>query len=351
MAKKIAVEIDLTRKIGSRAIHGFVALMKQISRTIGFKVSSRGWGYIMEGKGIITKNQFDKIEDVINRARRQGLLPVDFVAEEAARAFDCIHVPSTESYAEHCKTWVNAAFDCDRYYTPDWWDGEEYYIQMIVEKADLISLFQPLCDQYHIPIANAKGWSSILQRAEYCKRFSEAEERGLTCVLLYCGDHDPDGLRISDTLRKNLEDIKDVVWSDGTPGYDPQNLIIERFGLDYDFIIDNGLTWIDNLITGNKSKHMDLGDPRHPNHNLPYVQDYLRKVGRRKCEANALVIAPQAGRQLCEETITRYLGEDALERFAERRREVRERITETFEESGAKDIIQQAIDKLDEYDG
>lgn len=80
--------IDLSKKIGPKAIHDFVAFMRQISREIGFKVSSRGWGYIMEQKGIITKDQFDKIEDVINRARRKGLLPVDFVAEEAARKFE-----------------------------------------------------------------------------------------------------------------------------------------------------------------------------------------------------------------------------------------------------------------------
>ena len=94
-------------------------------------------------------------------------------------------------------------------------------------------------------IANAKGWSSILQRAEYSRRFKEAEEMGLKCVLIYCGDHDPDGLRISDTIRKNLEQIQEVQWKDGTEGYDPSNLIIDRIGLNFDFIQSNGYTWIE----------------------------------------------------------------------------------------------------------
>lgn len=98
---------------------------------------------------------------------------------------------------------------------------------------DLKTLFKELCRALHIPIATSKGWSSILQRAEYAKRYLDAEKQGLKCVLLYCGDHDPDGLRISDFLRGNLEDLKNVVWSDETKGYDPHDLIIDRFGLNH----------------------------------------------------------------------------------------------------------------------
>lgn len=338
--------MDLTKKIGKNIIHTFVDFIKKMSDQIGFPVSSRGWGYILEQHGYCTKDQFDKVQDVINRARQRGLLPVDFVAEESARAFSQIHVPTDNSYSDHIKGWVAAAFDCDRYFEPDWWEGEEYYIQMVVEKIDLVTLFEPICKKFHIPIANSKGWSSILQRAEYCRRFAEAEAKGLKCVLLYCGDHDPDGLRISDTLRKNLEDIQNVTWKDGQGGYNPSDLIIHRFGLDYEFIIKNKLTWIDNLITGSGN---DLGNPKHPNYNLPYLQTYLKKVGRRKCEANALVITPNEGRNLCTLAIEGYLGKDALNRFRDKRRKVSQEIESTFEESGAKDIILQAINRLDEY--
>lgn len=339
--------MDLTIKMTKKKLDSFVEFLLKVSRKVGFPVSSRGWAYILEQHGYCTKAQFDKIQEVINRCRQCGKLPVDFVAEESSRKFECVHTPSDESYPEHIRKWVEAAFDCDRYFSPDWWIGEEYYIQMVVEKVDLVSLFEPICNKYHIPIANARGWSSILQRAEYCRRFAEAESRGLKCVLLYCGDHDPDGLRISDTLRANLEQVKDVVWKDGMRGYDPANLEIRRFGLDYKFIMKNNLTWIDNLITGSKK---DLADPRHPNYNLPYLVDYRNRIGNRKCEANALVIAPEAGRELCEKTIVKYLGRDALARFAERREEVRLKVEEVFEESGARDIIQQAITALDDFD-
>lgn len=339
--------MDLSARMTRETLDEFVAFVEGISSDIGFKISSRGWGYILEQRGMITKDQFDKVEGVINRCRREGLLPVDFVAEEAARAFSNVEEPTTGTPARHVRDWVEASLKSHQYFTPDWWEDEEVYIQMVVEKIDLVTLFQPICAEFHIPIANAKGWSSILQRAEYCRRFAEAESRGLRCVLLYCGDHDPDGLRISHTLRKNLEDIAQIRWEDGFEGYNPANLEITRFGLEYNFILANQLTWIDNLITGSGK---DLGSSQHPNHNLPYLQSYLKKVGRRKCEANSIVVVPEMGRRLCRETILTHLGDDAEERFDRKTAQTKERIDEALEDSGAGKHVRKAIDLLKKYD-
>ena len=335
--------MDFSKRITKKKLGEFVEFAERTNRMIGFKVSARGWCYIAEQYGIITKAEFDKVEGLINRCRKEGLLPVDFVAEEAAREFKEVHKPTSESVDYFISGWLEAAAECAGFYDPDWWEGEEYYIQMIVEKIDLVTLFQPVCARYHIPIANTKGWSSILQRAEYSRRFKLAERKGLKCVLLYCGDHDPDGLRISDILRKNIEDVKNIRWSGGLSGYDPENLIIERFGLNRDFIRANGLTWIDNLITGSKK---DLANPRHPNYKLPYLQTYLKEVGVRKCEANSLVIRPEAGRQLCEDTIVKYLGEDAEARFDARKEEAVQRVQDRMNEIGVAEPINDAIDQL-----
>ena len=166
------------------------------------------------------------------------------------------------------------------------WDDQDYYLQMLVEKIDLRSLFSRICDSYHVPLANSGGWADINGRAAMMRRFAEWEARGKRCVLLYCGDHDPGGLNISGFLRSNLADLS------GAVGWSPDNLIIDRFGLNFDFIEAQGLTWIDNLETGAGGR---LDDPRHPDHDKAYVQDYLRRFGVRKVEANALVARP-AGR-------------------------------------------------------
>jgi len=338
------MEFDLSMVATKKRLREFAEEIEKISDRIGFKVSARGWAYQLEQEGLITKAEFDKVESLINRCRKLGILPIDFTAEEEGRRFSGVIIPTEEAPLEELREWIEYIIDCEGWYKPNWWEGEEYYIQMVVEKIDLKTLFEPICKKYHIPIATSKGWSSMLQRAIYSRRFKEAEGKGLQPVLLYCGDHDPDGLRISDFLRKNLDDLKDIVWEDGLSGYNPSNLEIVRFGLDYDFIEKHNLTWINNLITGSKR---DLSSPSHKNHNMPYVQEYIKKFGIRKCEANAIVPMPEIARELVENAITEYLGDNALERFEKTRKENKEGIIKTMKEIGVYKKLKESLDLID----
>ena len=48
------------------------------------------------------------------------------------------------------------------------------------------------------------------------------------------------------------------------------------------------------------------------------MQSYLAAFGTRKCEANALVVAPEIGRQLCRDAILRYVDATAPQRYQRR---------------------------------
>jgi hypothetical protein len=302
---------------------------------LDFKQSARGWCYTLEGERIIDKGDFDRAERAINQCRKLGFLPLDFCAEDESRAFEGVEVPTRETITSYFIGYLNAALDAAEYYTPDWWAGEKFYIQMLVEKVDLKSLFRPVCEQYHIPIANASGWSDMNQRGDMAKRFAAAEKRGMECVLLYCGDFDPWGLKIEESHKSNLQEMADAT------GYDPSNLTIERFGLNYDFIVENRLTWIDNLRTGSdkdltksnycwncKIQHKkDVPCCRKCGRRLyaqpEFVKEYIKKYGVRKCEANALMKVPVRGRLLCKEAIERYLDRESVSRFEAKRQEIR----------------------------
>lgn len=310
------------------ALERFYATIREIQSRLDFQVSARGWCYLMENSGAITKAEFDRVEALLNDARKSGALPLDICAVDSARSFDCLECLDTGDLAEYLKEitgMIERYFD---YYQPfSFWDDKPVYLEMLVEKIDLKSLFEPICEKISVPIANAKGWPDIHVRAAMMRRFKKHEADGRQCVLLYCGDHDPAGLQIATSYRAMFADIQAVGWQ-------PDNLIIDRFGINADFIADHRLTWIDNLITGSGK---DLADPRHSDHSKPYVQDYLRRLGARKVEANALVVAPKAARALCSAVIEKHLGvgiEAAIIEFESRlefpRREVRRMFAESL---------------------
>lgn len=323
----------------------FADMLQEMQSRIGYRYSSRGWCYLLEVEGTIDKSQFDRVQTLVNNCRKRGILPIDFTAEEEGRQFSGVITPNTNEPVDEMKEWVEYLLDTETFgYNPDFWDGEEYYIQMLVEKIDLKTLFEPICKQYKIPIATSKGWSSMLQRAVYAKRFRQAEDDGLKPVLLYCGDMDPDGLRISKFIRDNLQDLANIEWKDGTGGYDPDGLEITRFGLNADFIEEHKLTWINNLITGGKK---NLASPTHKNYHMPYVQNYIKRYGIRKCEANALSPYPKLAQKLVKNSIESYLGKNAKLRFDKKVQAVKEEIQHFRKKSGLDETLRHAIEMIE----
>ena len=209
----------------------------------------------------------------------------------------------------------------------------------MVEKIDLRNLFSRICNDLQIPIANARGWSDINLRNNLIKKFAAAKERGQKPVLLYCGDYDPAGIDISNTLKKNLNDLENAT------GYNTNDLDLEvdRFGINLDFIEENNLVWIDNLMTATGGHIASLvngeivqgktkkGAP-HPDFNKPSVQKYLREVGVRKVEANALIVAPEKGKELLLKAIYKYHPEEVCNSYLEERKVRREHIDEVLAE-------------------
>jgi hypothetical protein len=289
-------------------LRAFCDQIQEIRSRLDFQVSARGWCYILEEHGL-GKGDFDSAEGLIAECRRQRLLPMDIVAEDGARSFDNLEEIDDLMPEEKAGVIVRSLAHRHSYYTPiSFWEDQDVYLEMLVEKVDLKSLFGPSCSRFCIPIANARGWSDLNTRWAMLERIRYWADCGKRCVILYCGDHDPAGLNISSSLRQNLAELlSHSEWLGLMP-----HLTVDRFGLNYDFIQAQGLTWIDNLETGSGRS---LADPKHPDHRKPYVQDYLARFGERKCEANALVVRPDAGRQLCREAILKYLSEDAPKRY------------------------------------
>jgi len=294
----------------------FCRLVLQIQSTMDFSIGSRGWCYVLERHGL-RKGEFAAAERLITDCRKSGALPLDICAEDESRKTVGLQKLDDPDVEREALSWVDyVRDDAHKQYTPaSFWDDLDVYVEMAVEKLDLRNLFEPTCAEFYVPIQNFKGWSDLNARAALMKRFVQHEAAGRRCVLLLCGDHDPGGLLITDTMRKNLADLS------GAVGWTPENLVITRFGLNADFIRRHRLTWIDNLITGSGG---NLAAQKHPDHFKPYVQDYLKRFGARKVEANALVVRPEAGRKLCRDAILRYVPADAAENYDERLQDVRE---------------------------
>ena len=282
----------------------------RVANTMDYKIGARDWCYVLEVAGSITKGEFDTAEKLITACRKDGHLPVDICCNDNGRPtanLKYIDRTSVEEEAEDIIARMNAAYQ--DYHPISLWENQEYYVQMAVEKMGVYSLFEKPTAEFDTPLVNIGGWSDINSRVNAMRRYAYWEARGKKCVMLPFVDLDPGGLRIAEFLRKNLADLSDAV------GWSPDNLIIDRFGLNLDFIRRHRLTWIDNLETSSGER---LDDPKHHDHDKDYVQSYIKKYGVRKVEANALVVCPEAARELCRQAILKYVSQPALEQYRRR---------------------------------
>jgi hypothetical protein len=189
--------------------------IKEINSGLDFRVSSRGWCYVLEELGSLLKGDFDVAQSLINDCRKSGRLPLNICSDDDGRAPEGLEVIDDDDVEDEAAFILDYVLRAQNDFNPfSFWDYQDKYIEILTEKVDLKSLFSRICRQYHIPITNSSGWNDINSRAALMKRFVHWEAKGKECVLLYCGDHDPGGLHISEFLRSNFEDLADAVgWS------------------------------------------------------------------------------------------------------------------------------------------
>jgi hypothetical protein len=211
-------------------------LILEIKSSLDFSIGARGWCYILENHNALRNGNFSVAEKLITDCRKTGDLPLDICAEDDARETIGLQENISNNTVEKAAAdWIDHLRNHARTsYTPiSFWDDLDTYVQMGVEKLD----------PRNLPLTNFKGWSELNARAAMMKPFAAHERAGRQCLLLLCNDHDQGGLLISESMRKNLDDLSNAV------GWSPDGLIVERFGLNVDFIEANDLTWIDNLET------------------------------------------------------------------------------------------------------
>ena len=132
----------------------------------GTRWTTRGWCYVLEECGL-GKNDFDAAENMIVELRKAGVIPLDCVLEDQARewsGFEYVDEGDPEKEAERILESLSLNI---RWYQPtSFWDTQDNFVVMAVEKRDLIGLFEPVCRQYNVPIANFRGSPDLIARGK-----------------------------------------------------------------------------------------------------------------------------------------------------------------------------------------
>ncbi len=95
-------------------------------------------------------------------------------------------------------------FDLDpASYTLDRWAGQDYHVEVMIEKDAILSLYAPVCEELHVGILVNKGYNSQTVMFELSWRLRQYRDRK-GVIILYIGDHDPSGNNMVEDIQKRF---------------------------------------------------------------------------------------------------------------------------------------------------
>lgn len=176
---------------------------------------------------------YDRLTETITQARMEGALPFDWIEDRTREA-------KQSAFAEF-STDVDAALANAASYIrsmPNWtlrmsrWHRQPYHVTVGVEKEALAGVFEDVCAALGVGMFVFRGYASVSSLYQYAKNLAEAQAAGFVeeAVLLYFGDHDPDGWEIPRSAVRVVEEIAEA------EGLEIPHLQLKRQALNMDQI-------------------------------------------------------------------------------------------------------------------
>lgn len=164
-----------------------------------------------------TLQNYKRLGDILNKARLAGLVSWDAL-EDRTRNLDS--QPSWTTADEFLAA------------TPSWyhyplWDNQPVYIEKWIEKDAGLGTIEGVCRRNDVSFFSCRGNCSQSEMHAAARRLRERYDRGQEVVVIYSGDHDPNGM----DMGRDIQDRLDMFCGEGAVKVDRLLLNIDQVRL------------------------------------------------------------------------------------------------------------------------
>lgn len=159
------------------------------------------------------QKEYKRIGAALTEARYNGDFPVEWL-EDRGRSVDAGSFGTSQINVEAALD--NAADELQQAPTAwlwrsRWW-GQPVHVSVWVEKEALAGIFEPVCQDLGVSWFACRGYPSVSALSQWLNQVEEVHALGWMekAVVLYFGDHDPDGWEIPRSAERNLEKLRDL---------------------------------------------------------------------------------------------------------------------------------------------
>jgi len=162
----------------------------------------RTWRYVPEtGKWVRdpngTKNaepNYNWLGEIINDGRLAGLIDWERIVDRTRKLRKLAHWDSPAEIIS----------DAAGQYRLDRWDGQEFRVEVWVEKDALVGVLEDVCNALDVPYFSCRGYTSQSEMWVAAQRLLKWIDEGYTPLILHLGDHDPSGIDMTRDIKDRL---------------------------------------------------------------------------------------------------------------------------------------------------
>lgn len=157
------------------------------------------------------RSQYQYLGEAVKEARLSGFIPWAWI-EDRTRSTDAGDWDAVEPRDRFESNFEWFKETPDRYHRPRW-QGQDYYVEVWVEKEALAGIFASVCEDLRVVSFPNRGYTSITLLKDAAERFKAKRREKVPplgdrrkCRILYFGDFDPSGQDIERNISDKLND-------------------------------------------------------------------------------------------------------------------------------------------------
>jgi len=162
----------------------------------GIVVTLRQLYYQFVSRDIIPNKQteYKRLGGIVNDARLAGLIDWDHLQDRTRNLERLAHWTEPGGVIE------SAASSYHR----DLWEGQDYYVEVWVEKDALLSVIEGPCNKWDVPFFACRGYTSQSEMWGAGQRLLKRMREGRQVRIIHLGDHDPSGVDMTRDISERL---------------------------------------------------------------------------------------------------------------------------------------------------
>jgi hypothetical protein len=141
-----------------------------------------------------TEQAYARLCEYLNRARRAGMISFSDIRDDGTDSSGSAGWDSPEQ-------WMRAIRYSAENYRHDLTDGQPYHVELWVEAGGMVPQAAAVAGDYGIITYSAGGFNGLTDKYQTASRLTREDK---PCIVLHCGDYDPSGLSILDSLAQDV---------------------------------------------------------------------------------------------------------------------------------------------------